>query len=265
MAKPNAASEVVEAYGVRNDSTAAAANLLQRLWRGLVELYSGCFLTNPGDKLMAIAGLAVGMQPILGEYLAGIWEIGLPRDLLWVTRPSVAGSPPPRRSPVYRAPSWSWASIDGAINYNFPGEIGQDCVSSIERCEVVGSVGEVTFGLIRIRGKLREARLVREGSTSEESTNHQDDAVCGTICLIARPELEQTFIDDVHEYNHLSEDVHVLPISRRTPTAGCDKLDYICLVLRKNQVSKFHRIGLCKLIFRNEDFEAWDDYVVEIY
>src|SRR5204863_1570638 len=54
MAKPNAANEVVQAYGVRNDSTAAAANLLQRLWRGLVELYSDCLLTKLGEHVTGI-------------------------------------------------------------------------------------------------------------------------------------------------------------------------------------------------------------------
>jgi Heterokaryon incompatibility protein (HET) len=265
MSKPNAAPKVVETHGVRNDSTAAAVNLLQRLWRRLVELYSSCSLTNPRDKLIAIAGLAVGMQLILGEYLAGLWETALPRDLLWVTTPSRPGSPPARRSQVYRAPSWSWASIDGEIDYGFPGDIGQNHVSSIERYEVVGSVGEVTFGFLRIRGKLRTARLGTDESTSEESSNHQDDAGCGTIHLVARRGSEQTFIDDLHDYNHPSKDVHVLPISRRNPTAGYSELDYICLVLRKNQLSQFHRIGLCKLEFRNEEFEAWDDYIVNIY
>jgi hypothetical protein len=82
---------------VRNNSPAAVRSLTLGLWRGLVQLYGSCSLTNPKDKLMAIAGLVVGMQPVPGEYLAGIWKIGLPRDLLWVNRPSGLGSPPPRR------------------------------------------------------------------------------------------------------------------------------------------------------------------------
>lgn len=265
ISKPTSAIEVVEAHGARFTSTTEVVNLIQRWWRALVEIYGNCSLTNPGDKLMAIAGLAVGMQPVLGEYLAGMWKIGLPRELLWVTRPSGPGNSPPRRSPVYRAPSWSWASIDGGINYLFPGVIGEDHVSSIERIEVVGSVGEVSYGLLRIRGKLRAAKLGRDETTSQESGNHQCDAGCDTIHLIASPYTEQTFIDDEGEFNHHSEDVHVLPISRRIPTAGLVELDYICLILRKDQASQFHRIGLCKLEFSNEKFEAGDDYIVEIY
>lgn len=207
ISKPISVTEVVEAHGVRNNSTAAVESLAQRLWRGLVEKYSSCSLTNPRDKLVAIAGLVVGMQPILGEYLAGMWRIGLPRELLWVTRQSGPGSPPPRRSPLYRAPSWSWASIDGGIDYQFPGAIGEDPVSSIERVEIVGSVGEVNSGLLRIRGKIRAARLVRDETTSQESSNRQYDAGCGPINLIVRPYTEQTFLDDEDEYNHYSEDI----------------------------------------------------------
>jgi hypothetical protein len=265
ISKPKSTSEVTDAHDSGNNSAAAMRSLTLRLWRGLVELYGSCSLTNPRDKLMAIAGLVVGMQPVLGEYLAGLWKIGLPRDLLWVTKPSGPGSPPPRRSTVYRAPSWSWASIDGGIDYQFPGGIGEDPISSIERVEVVGSVGEVNSGLLRIRGKLHAATLVRDGTISQDSNNHQCHAECDTLHLVVDSYAEQTFIDDGDEYNNGYEDVYVLPISRRTPTADFVELDYICLVLRKDQVGQFHRIGLCKLEFRNEKFEAWKDSVVEIF
>jgi hypothetical protein len=214
---------------------------------------------------MAIAGLAVGMQPILGDYLAGMWKIGLPRELLWVTKPSAPGSPPPRRSPVYRAPSWSWASIDGEIGYNFPGAIGEDPISSIERVEVIGSVGEVTSSLLRIRGKLRAAMPVRDEMIRQESSTYQDDVGSDIIYLKARPYTEQIFIDDEDEYNNYSKDIHVLPISRRTPTAGSVESECICLILVKKEVGQLHRIGLCKLEFKNENLEAWDDYIIEIY
>jgi hypothetical protein len=264
ISKSNATIEVLEAQDVRNNSPAAIESLTLRLWRGLVELYSSCSLTNPRDKLVAIAGLVVGMQPVLGDYLAGLWKIGLPRDLLWVTRPSGPGSPPPRRSPAYRAPSWSWASVDGGPDYNFPGVIGEDPISSIESVVITGSVGEVNSGLLRIRGKLHAARLVRDGTMGQEPSNNQCNAECDTLYLTTDLHAEQTFLDDKDEFSHPSEDAHVLPISRRTPTSGVVELDYICLILRTNQAGQFHRIGLCKLELVNEKFETWEDFVVEI-
>ncbi|KAF2676490.1 HET-domain-containing protein [Lentithecium fluviatile CBS 122367] len=98
-------------------------------WNGLVEDYSSRHLTNETDKLPALAGLAskFSEEQKLGNYLAGIWSNHLPSALLWKTVPLYSryrDQPTnpldaflPRRPQVYRAPSWSWASIDGEISY----------------------------------------------------------------------------------------------------------------------------------------------------
>ncbi|KAG4430374.1 hypothetical protein IFR05_014144 [Cadophora sp. M221] len=69
-----------------------------RIWHEIVENYSRCALTKATDKLIAIAGLARLFREQTGyEYSAG------------------AFGPKPRPS-SYRAPSWSWAAVDGFIN-----------------------------------------------------------------------------------------------------------------------------------------------------
>ncbi|KAK3369220.1 hypothetical protein B0T24DRAFT_681250 [Lasiosphaeria ovina] len=85
-----------------------------------VVVYSDCKLTMPGHKLVAISGLAKDMQQRLAEigassttYLAGLWECGLPNSLLWHRR---EGHLHPAPSAVYRAPSWSWAAVDGGVS-----------------------------------------------------------------------------------------------------------------------------------------------------
>ena len=48
--------------------------LLLTHWLRLVEIYSRCALTHPGDKLIAMSGLAKSFSSLLnGEYYAGIW------------------------------------------------------------------------------------------------------------------------------------------------------------------------------------------------
>jgi len=60
------------------------------------------------DRLPALAGLAKALAERTGdEYLAGIWKKGLIEGLLWYGEDDLL------LTPTYRAPSWSWASVDG--------------------------------------------------------------------------------------------------------------------------------------------------------
>lgn len=91
---------------------------LFRLWQAHVDVYSDCGLTKPEkDKLLAISGIArkIGMPD---DYAAGLWKTLMTRQLLWTTAEHDTCS----RSTVWRAPSWSWASIDGKIFADVPFE-----------------------------------------------------------------------------------------------------------------------------------------------
>ncbi|KAK4196148.1 heterokaryon incompatibility protein [Triangularia verruculosa] len=85
--------------------------LSQRAWNEVVRQYSMCNLTHDTDKLPALAGLAKAFQDQTNDrYFAGLWRTKLVEQLGWA-----ACSPGRRVSPNCRAPSWSWASVDGAI------------------------------------------------------------------------------------------------------------------------------------------------------
>ena len=82
-------------------------------WRLLVQEFTACGLTRATDRLPAIAGLADEYGKITGDsYIAGHWLEDLPRSLLW----SVLKDG--KRAKPYRAPSWSWASIEGHIEHS---------------------------------------------------------------------------------------------------------------------------------------------------
>ena len=83
-------------------------------------------LTKGTDKLVALSGLAHNyyeregksgvshkdyMGGSRGKYAAGLWEADMPSALLWRSRSA-------QRPFQYRAPSWSWASVDGPISYD---------------------------------------------------------------------------------------------------------------------------------------------------
>lgn len=88
---------------------------LYNYWGKIVQAYSQCDLTRKEDKLVAISGLAREVYLALGghdEYLAGLWRRDILSQLLWYHG---AYSPNGVRPEHYRAPTWSWASMDGTI------------------------------------------------------------------------------------------------------------------------------------------------------
>ncbi|KAK4495030.1 hypothetical protein PRZ48_013357 [Zasmidium cellare] len=88
------------------------------VWTRIVRAYSRCGLTKKEDKLIALAGIAKKMTDQLDdEYVAGMWRRSLPWELTWsVDHPDVQIGERPRRATDYRAPSFSWASIDGPVS-----------------------------------------------------------------------------------------------------------------------------------------------------
>ncbi|KAF2814816.1 uncharacterized protein BDZ99DRAFT_352758, partial [Mytilinidion resinicola] len=83
-----------------------------RRWAVIVAEFSGRDLTYAADKLPALSGLASSFNNILGDqYLAGLWQSDLHRSLLWFRDTFHTGKL--SRPSEYRAPSFTWASVDG--------------------------------------------------------------------------------------------------------------------------------------------------------
>lgn len=81
-------------------------------WLSLVEDYSGCGLTRTEDKLVAISGLIKLIEVQSGKTnVAGLWEEALVRCLLWTPKSTFGNRL------IFGFPSWSWASLEGAVNY----------------------------------------------------------------------------------------------------------------------------------------------------
>lgn len=132
-------------------------------WDVVLLAYSQCKLTFPCDKLVAISGLAKRMGDMMRAnygnghdiYLAGLWKHTMPGSLLWAPKTICD-----RFSP-YRAPSWSWASLDGDLHFKFiPGQARL-------RVELLGAeiiphgkdvTGEIISGTLTLRGHICKAR-----------------------------------------------------------------------------------------------------------
>ena len=85
-------------------------------WGEVVVHYSSRDLTFESDKLPAISGLAHEYHRMWkSTYFAGLWKESLSFDLMWQLDTSERS----HRKPIsYRAPSWSWASVDGLVYYD---------------------------------------------------------------------------------------------------------------------------------------------------
>lgn len=92
-------------------------------WHSLVERYSDCALSFPDkDKLIAISGLAKKLHP-MDRCVAGLWIENIYRDLLWRV-PRHGGEEEVEEKEKcsrndQRAPSWSWASMNGPVRFNY--------------------------------------------------------------------------------------------------------------------------------------------------
>lgn len=110
----------------QRESCAQWARLLRDRWYELMQDYSDRSSTKENDKLPVLSSLASQFKEQFStrQYLAGLWSNHLPSALLWRTlhRPPLIRSYiderlQPRRPTLYIAPSWSWASIHGAITH----------------------------------------------------------------------------------------------------------------------------------------------------
>ncbi|KAM7204824.1 Heterokaryon incompatibility protein (HET) domain containing protein [Rhypophila sp. PSN 637] len=84
-------------------------------WNHWVREYSTRSLTKATDKLPALAGIAAQFSTLnRTTYVAGLWREDLHVGLTWSAWSESPGSLVRDKT---RAPSWSWASVDGLIVY----------------------------------------------------------------------------------------------------------------------------------------------------
>lgn len=139
-------------------------------WGRALEVYSRCAITQPGDKLVAIAGIAQRLQALTGNsYAAGLWREEMPNNLTWyVVSPRAATRPA-----TYRAPSWSWAALDAGI---------KPCVAAAQRIEVSVVDCQVSNVLTSPFSQVTDAYLDLKWTRLFAATlNWDDQGRCSTI------------------------------------------------------------------------------------
>jgi hypothetical protein len=123
-------------------------------WKSVVERYSKTKLTNPGDKLIALSGIARLMAGLLPrvEYVAGLWGEHLASQLLWRVDPVFEHgkfSFPSSRPAQYRAPSFSWAAVDAERGITYGDFTDENLLIKVMDHRVIQEKDADPYGLVK--------------------------------------------------------------------------------------------------------------------
>ena len=135
-------------------------------WADITEAFSARKLTFAKDKLPALSGLASFLSPTRpgDTYLAGLWRNDMPQNLLWSRNGQVT------RAKDQRAPSWSWACLDGVIypSWSFEDQACCEIISVSTTTARNNPYGEVQGGVLSVRGQIKEAYRVFDPNWSDQ-------------------------------------------------------------------------------------------------
>ncbi|OAP56326.1 hypothetical protein AYL99_09505 [Fonsecaea erecta] len=261
-------------------------------WARMVEMYSAAGLTVKSDKVVALAGVVKAIKSLTRDgYYAGLWHDTMLCGLSWYLdhhcRPSEIA--PYRRSATYRAPSWSWMSMDGAISmshttYPLDARLGRYTLATIRGVDVhtvdEDGNGNIIDGSITIEGHLAECELKAQQLAkssfptvillprSHEHTTDCEPPWC-ISCIIGC----KVHFDDGLDTIDCYASVYILPLfrevdygDRRTSLAEgfLAKETVVGLVLTRQQGGKFARVGCFAAHYDVSKFTKWPNGTVEI-
>lgn len=214
-------------------------------WLRIVTEYSLRKSSLSSDKLSALSALALSYSPIFGpEYFAGIWATSAVQQLCWC-------APDIRlfftRPPRYRAPSWSWAALDGRVYFpSFLQENNASVCVPYHRFKIVEwqirpktaslAYGEVTAGNLIVTTVLRAATFDPSNSPS--------------IGFEAAPSLADTgLIQTAQGYSDTVEDNFIRPVRclamYRNNRPSPPEIGGLMLVESSEHSGFFRRMGSC--------------------
>lgn len=216
-------------------------------WQAVTHNYMDRSLTMLEDRLTALGGVARRVGAITkSRYLAGLWENDIVPGLLW----HCINHGTSRIRGDYRAPSWSWASVEAAISdhsHLMPQDRDAFDITVIEAyCtpSTVDPFGAVSDGFIKMRGRLAAGKFEYHGD--RYSTDY-----------IVRDGVEQHFSKDEKrvspklDYLYEGNTLHCLLIWRTEQEHYKSRSDFHCymLVLREcasryHGCRSFERIGM---------------------
>ncbi|KAK4450547.1 HET-domain-containing protein [Podospora aff. communis PSN243] len=270
-------------FALRLPESCSAEDLRSR-WQVIVTDYTARDLSRSSDKLTALSGLAQAFQAQMpgNLYLAGLWKDHLLDDLLWCHAPTESARHAKREILAeYRAPSWSWASLDGNVRWYWayhrrnrlnPSDpvFVAEVISSRTTPKGPDAFGEIVDGAITLRGPLivkgnvhakheprHLHRVTDEGSVIDYYLDHLALPSDGSSVLCADDEALAKLGGDVYLFALTSQLALVL---QRMGMAGASN----------GEALKYRRLGIANVAYCWDRFHfdqsrtGWETNEVEI-
>ncbi|KAI1841465.1 hypothetical protein JX266_012305 [Neoarthrinium moseri] len=226
-------------------------------WNSITNYYASRQLTVANDKLVALSGLANNMKARLQQlrpgphrYLAGLWEEKLMDTIVW----NVVA--PARRALQYRAPSWSWACLDGHLNIS-GGCKDKETISFTSKVSVdmtyLGKedTGEVEGGVLTLAGPCASVMIENESGRHRMFKNERNVRRIQSdgSNLYEKDEAKVRIIFDTLEY--LTEKALLIWVC--THHLHDEKWYGHGLILAHVEEDKYRRLGMASRYFDNKD------------
>ena len=279
------APEEVQSYGQQwNLYRRTLHSPMPEDWQDICQTYAKRRLTDPNDKLSALSSVASYFATTgSSSYAAGIWMTQYIDQLAWIRTARGHGSIA-KRPDVWRAPSWSWASLDCQISFwtHHMSGLGRVTISYLQpqivtwRVEpVVGasSFGPLKSAFIQIRGRLLKSRP-RKGKRRYElrsvEGHSRDTSELGTAWLSFDLEPEECSPSTIQGIEPWDDFVYCLLLRvdvdeklagqlSENSVVGIEEekiKEIFCLALRQLPNGDFYRVGHVE-VFPDEEGIGW--------
>jgi hypothetical protein len=249
-------------------------------WMNIIEHYTTRDISKKRDKLPAISALARKVYALRSsDYLAGIWRKDLVYELGWMSFSCNSPSETSEESsiaqsddrihysnsytskPLHRAPSWSWASVDGQVTYPY-GEYNISSASNHSLLEYVNHriklrknadpYGEITEGHLTVIAQTIEVTLKQypEFEAGRSTVHQMQISVIGHIVAAQT----NVCLDELNGWSYPdSYEGLAMPVLLSLSRSG--ELFLTCLLLEKEHDS-YKRIGALNLRAKRWDLES---------
>jgi hypothetical protein len=275
---------------IRSDNTLFSEDWVMyhsELWHEIVTEYTRRQLTYEKDIFPALQGIARRLSTRTSSaYRAGLWEVTLPMDFLWITRTPGTYARPKQ----WRAPTWSWASVVGSVYWE-PSTMRP--TASVISCTTIPAgddeLGEINGGKLRLKGRCIRPSLLRLSQEYSDKmgctditysltlkSDHASDAT-PPICYVDyniqtsqrhqwKPRLDHDCLDEEAQTGPPSKDTvpgydHILLMQIASCGFYPTKSFFLALICVNTAPREYERFGIAMSAWTGSTYQDYDRWL----